>query len=123
MFVEALTPVGAGLTDAVRGSQAANHYLFDTMDSLYKIQNDENEKVEKTQNQMYRAETARMNAEAKIEAINYANRLADMAEQRGIHTANMAGQLNDMVYSGSPYQPVQVQIGPQPIAFQNERRQ
>lgn len=137
MFVEALTPIAGGISDVTDAVTGMNKMLYQDVEEASKIQaSQERAEMQKykaetarinaearlesiaqknraAEMSQYRAETARMNAEAKLGSIAYANRLADMAEKRGVHTANMAGRMNDMLY-GSP---LRVQIGPQPISY------
>lgn len=119
MFVEALAPIGESAQRIINAGNRMSSTYDSMMSDQFKALEKEKQAEDKSQMALYRAETARMNAENHANAIEYANRLADMAEQKGVHASNMAGMINDTVkgVTGGLPSPVQVQIGPQPINY------
>lgn len=116
MFTEAIAPIGNAINRISSTMVEANTKEQKNLERLYNLQNQSEKDFEKTQYQQYNAETRRMNAQAKLDSIAYANRLADMSQQQGRHIANVAGGLQLM--AGGPNSPVQitpqgVQIPPQ----------
>ena len=116
MFTEAIAPIGNAINRINSAMVEANTKEQKNLERLYNLQNQSEKDFEKTQYQQYNAETRRMNAQAKLDSIAYANRLADMSQQQGRHIANVAGGLQTM--AGGPNSPVQitpqgVQIPPQ----------
>lgn len=116
MFTEAIAPIGNAINRISSTMIEANTKEQKNLERLYNLQNQSEKDFERTQYQQYNAETRRMNAQAKLDSIAYANRLADMSQQQGRHIANVAGGLQMM--AGGPNSPVQitpqgVQIPPQ----------
>ena len=116
MFTEAIAPIGNSINRINSAFDASLKKESKIREDLMDLVNQTNKDAEKTQYQQYNAETRRMNAQAKLDSIAYANRLADMSQQQGRHIANVAGGLQMM--AGGPNSPVQitpqgVQIPPQ----------
>ena len=116
MFTEAIAPIGNAINRINNAMDSTLKKEQDNRQDLVDLVNQSHREFEKTQYQQYNAETRRMNAQAKLDSIAYANRLADMSQQQGRHIANVAGGLQMM--AGGPNSPVQitpqgVQIPPQ----------
>lgn len=117
MFTEAIAPIG-NATERIRSASLAMENSYNkTLESLYKEQDKSDKNEEKNQMKLYNAEARRLNAQAKLDSIAYANRLADMSQQQGRHIANVAGELQSM--AGGINAPVQ--ISPQGVEIRTAK--
>lgn len=117
MFTEAIAPIGNALSRLQSVTESNEREAFNSVEKAYREQQKADKAEEKNQINMYNSQARMLNAQAKIDAVAYANRLADMSEQRGVHVANVAGQMQSM--AGGINAPVQ--ITPQDVTFRPQQ--